>query len=51
VAEEMRNDGVEGVDAEVMRQLKEMLEEAEKNPNIVAEKQAEAKKGKKGGKK
>lgn len=28
-----------------------MLEEAEKNPNIVAEKQAEAKKAKKGGKK
>jgi hypothetical protein len=51
VAEEMKNDGVEGVDAEVMQQMKQMLEDAEKNPNIVAEKQAEAKKAKKGGKK
>jgi hypothetical protein len=34
-----------------MKQFKEMLEEVEKNPNIVAEKQAEAKKAKKGGKK
>lgn len=26
VAEEMKNDGVEGVDAEVMQQMKQMLE-------------------------
>lgn len=33
------------------RQFRELLEEAERNPGIVAEKQAEAKKAKKGGKK
>ena len=31
-----------------MKNMKDMLEEAEKNPSLVAEKQAEAKKGKKG---
>lgn len=40
VGEEIKNEGVEGIDAEVMRQLREMLEEVERNPNIVAEKQA-----------
>lgn len=48
---EIKNDRIEGIDAEVGRQLREMLEEAEKNPGLAAEKQAEAKKGKKGGKK
>jgi hypothetical protein len=51
VSEEIKNDGIEGLDGEVVRQLREMLEEVERNPNIVAEKQAEAKKAKKGGKK
>ena len=34
-----------------MKQVNEMLQEAEKNPAMVQEKQAEMKKGKKGGKK
>lgn len=51
VREEITNDKIEGLDEEIMKQFKQMLDEAEKNPGIVAEKQAEAKKAKKGGKK
>ena len=51
INEQMNRDKVEGIDAEVIRQFKQMLEQAEKNPNLAAEKQAQAKKAKKGSKK
>ena len=51
VNEEIAKDRIEGIDEQILKQFKEMLEEVEKNPGIVAEKQAEAKKAKKGGKK
>ena len=40
VNEEMNNDKVEGVSEEILKQFREMLEEVDKNPGIVAEKQA-----------
>ena len=51
VNEEIAKDRIEGIDEQILKQFKEMLEEVEKNPGIVAEKQAQAKKAKKGGKK
>jgi hypothetical protein len=36
INEEIKNDKIEGIDQEIYRQFKEMLEEAEKNPGIVA---------------
>ena len=51
INQEIADEKVEGIEEELAKQMKEMLEEAEKNPNLVAEKQAEAKKAKKGGKK
>ena len=51
INEEIKNEKIEGIEPEVFKQFKEMLEQADKNPGIVAEKQAEAKKAKKGGKK
>ena len=50
--EEIKTNKIEGIDAEVMGKVNEMLEEAANNPNLVAEKQQELKKGgKKAGKK
>lgn len=51
VVEEIKNDKVEGINEEIMAKLNAMLDEAAKNPAIVAEKQAEIKKTKKPGKK
>ena len=51
VNEQINNDKIQGIDEQIMKQFKQMLEQVEKNPNIVAEKQAQAKKNKKGGKK
>ena len=51
INEQIKNDKIEGIAENVMNDMKAMLEEVEKNPGIVAEKQNEAKKAKKGGKK
>ncbi len=51
VNEQIKNDKIEGIADNVINDMKIMLEEAEKNPAIVTEKQNEAKKAKKGGKK
>lgn len=42
---------MEGINEETLTKMRTMLEEAAKNPAIVAEKQAQLKKTKKGGKK
>ncbi len=51
VNEQIKNEKIEGIAENVITDMKTMLEEAEKNPAIVTEKQNEAKKTKKGGKK
>lgn len=51
VKEEMEKDRVEGLDEQLIKQINQLLETAESNPALVQEKQAELKKGKKGGKK
>lgn len=42
---------VTGIDAELIKKIEEILAEAKENPNFLAEKQAEQKKGGKKGKK
>jgi hypothetical protein len=48
IDEEMKKDEVEGITPELLQQMRELMEEAKKNPNYILEKQTEAKKGKKG---
>jgi hypothetical protein len=48
IDEEVRRDSVEGLAQELLEQMGSLMEEARKNPNYILEKQAEAKKGKKG---
>lgn len=49
--DEITKTSAQGIDTELIEKAESMLEEAKENPNFVAEKQAEAKKAGKKGKK
>lgn len=51
INEQIKNEKIQGITENILNDMKTMLEEAEKNPALVTEKQNEAKKAKKGGKK